>query len=53
MEKGKKRAPDRGPFITDRRVRMWENFLRDLQNPEVFGHAVTQEVRDEAKRLLA
>jgi hypothetical protein len=27
-------------------------FLRDLINPEVYGHAVTQEVRDKAYALL-
>jgi len=27
-------------------------FLKDLLNPEMYGHAVTQEVRDKARELL-
>ena len=29
-----------------------ERFLRNLLDPEMFGHAVTAEVRDEARKLL-
>ncbi len=29
-----------------------ENFLRNLLNPDMYGHAVTAEVRDEARVLL-
>lgn len=29
-----------------------ETFLRNLLNPEMYGHAVTAEVRDEARVLL-
>ena len=29
-----------------------EKFLRNLLDPEMFGHAVTGEVRDEARKLL-
>lgn len=29
-----------------------ESFLRSLLNPEKYGHAVTAEVRDEARKLL-
>jgi hypothetical protein len=28
------------------------NFLKELLNPEGFGHSVTPEVRKEAKRIL-
>ena len=28
------------------------NFLKDLLNPEMYGHAVTAEVRDKARELL-
>ena len=28
------------------------NFLKDLLNPEMYGHAVTAEVRDRARELL-
>lgn len=28
------------------------NFLKSLLNPDMFGHAVTAEVRDEARKLL-
>ena len=27
-------------------------FLKNLLDPEMYGHAVSQEVRDEAKKLL-
>jgi len=27
-------------------------FLKDLLNPEMYGHAVTAEVRDKARELL-
>lgn len=27
-------------------------FLKNLLNPEMFGHAVSAEVRDEARKLL-
>ena len=29
-----------------------EKFLRNLLDPEMFGYAVTAEVRDEARKLL-
>lgn len=29
-----------------------ERFIRMLLDPEMFGHAVTAEVRDEARRVL-
>ena len=29
-----------------------EKFLRNLLDPEMFGHAVTAEVRDQARALL-
>lgn len=29
-----------------------EKFLRNLLDPEMYGHAVTAEVRDEARKLL-
>jgi len=29
-----------------------ERFLRNLLDPEMYGHAVTGEVRDEARKLL-
>lgn len=29
-----------------------ERFLRNLLDPEMFGHAVSAEVRDEARKLL-
>lgn len=28
------------------------HFLKDLLNPEMYGHAVTQEVRNRARELL-
>ena len=37
------------PATMDSAVRQ---FLCDLQDPEVYGHAVTQEVRDRARKLL-
>jgi len=29
-----------------------KKFLKDLLDPEMYGHAVTAEVRDEARKLL-
>lgn len=29
-----------------------KKFLKDLLDPEMFGHAVSAEVRDEARKLL-
>lgn len=39
-------------IVTSIKEAQMERFLRRLLDPEMFGHAVTAEVRDEARLLL-
>ena len=38
--------------IDSNKEKQYINFLKKLLDPEMFGHAVTAEVRDEARKLL-
>jgi len=38
--------------MKESKEQQYENFIRSLLNPEMFGHAVSAEVRDEARYVL-
>ena len=39
-------------YISDDVFVSYEKFIRNLLDPEIFGHSVSKEVRNEARRLL-
>lgn len=41
-----------GAGLTDSPYKELVNFVKELLDPEVYGHAVSKEVRNEARRVL-